>query len=387
MSMNRCIFHVDMDAFYASVEQRDHPQIAGLAVVVGGSERRGVVAAASYEARRFGVRSAMPMAEALRRCPQAVQVSPRMRHYKNVSREIFDIFADFTPLVEGLSLDEAFLDLSGSVAGPAVAHETATQLKLRIERELALTASIGVGPNKLVAKIASDLDKPDGLTIVSPEQVRATLDPLPVQRIPGIGPRTLPRLNDAGIITIGDLRLASESRLRPLFGRHWHTTQQRAAGRDEREVRSHGVAKSVSAETTFDHDISDTARLLRVLSRLADQSAGRLRRQKLEAAVVSVKIRDHRFHTASRQTTLRPATASRERIHDAAADLLRCWIGENPGVSLRLLGVGLGKLSVAGQLGLFDGEAQQPGDRIDGAIDAVNERYGDAALVPARSLR
>lgn len=387
MSNNRCIFHVDMDAFYASVEQRDHPEMLGLPVVVGGSERRGVVAAASYEARRFGVRSAMPMAEALRRCPEAVRVRPRMRHYQKVSREIFDIFADFTPVVEGLSLDEAFLDLSGTVAGSAAAHETAIQLKLRIERELGLTASIGVGPNKLVAKIASDLDKPDGLRIVTAEQVHATLDPLPVQRIPGIGPRTVPRLHDAGIKTIGELRVAGENTLHPVFGRHWHTTQQRAGGHDEREVHSHGVAKSVSAETTFVHDISDGAELFRVLSRLADQSTGRLRKQKLEAAVVSLKIRDHRFRTTSRQTTLRPPSASRERIHDAATDLLRSWLGENPGLPLRLLGVGLGKLSCAGQLGLFDSEAQGPGDRIDGAIDAVNERYGDTALVPARSLR
>ncbi|MDH3933018.1 MAG: DNA polymerase IV, partial [Chromatiales bacterium] len=301
MNRNRCIFHVDMDAFYASVEQRDHPEMLGLPVVVGGGERRGVVAAASYEARRFGVRSAMPMAEALRRCPKAVRVRPRMHHYKSVSQEIFDIFADFTPVVEGLSLDEAFLDLSGSIAGPAAAHDIATQLKLRIRRELALTASIGVGPNKLVAKIASDLDKPDGLRIVTAEQLHATLDPLPVQRIPGIGPRTLPRLYDAGIKTIGDLRLASEQKLRPVFGRHWYTTQQRAAGCDEREVHSHGIAKSVSAETTFDLDINDSSELMRVVSRLTDQSIGRLRRQELEAAVVTLKIRDHKFRTATRQ--------------------------------------------------------------------------------------
>ena len=387
MNRNRCIFHVDMDAFYASVEQRDHPEMLGLPVVVGGGERRGVVAAASYEARRFGVRSAMPMAEALRRCPKAVRVRPRMHHYKSVSQEIFDIFADFTPVVEGLSLDEAFLDLSGSIAGPAAAHDIATQLKLRIRRELALTASIGVGPNKLVAKIASDLDKPDGLRTVTAEQVHATLDPLPVQRIPGIGPRTLPRLYDAGIKTIGDLRLASEQKLRPVFGRHWYTTQQRAAGCDEREVHSHGIAKSVSAETTFDLDINDSSELMRVVSRLTDQSIGRLRRQELEAAVVTLKIRDHKFRTATRQTTLRPPTASRERIHDAAAGLLRSWLGENPGLPLRLLGVGLGKLSATGQLGLFDSESPGTGERIDSAIDEVQERYGDAALVPARSLR
>lgn len=387
MDRNRCIFHVDMDAFYASVEQRDRPELAGIPVVVGGGERRGVVAAASYEARRFGVRSAMPMAEALRRCPDAVRVPPRMRHYQAVSREIFDIFADFTPLVEGLSLDEAFLDLSGGVNGPNGALQVARQLKRRICRELALNASVGVGPNKLVAKIASDLDKPDGLRIVTPDEVHATLDPLPVERLPGIGPRTRQRVHRAGILTVGDLRRAGESKLRPLFGRHWLNMQKRAAGCDDREVHSHGRSKSISAETTFDSDITDHGELLAVTARLADQSCGRLRKKKLRAAVVSLKIRDHRFRTASRQTTLRPPTSSRERVQEAAAELLRAWLADNPDLPLRLLGVGLANLSSDEQLGLFDSDADATNDRVDEAIDEVRERYGDSALVPARTLR
>ncbi len=385
MPGDRCIFHVDMDAFYASVEQRDRPELQGLPVVVGGGERRGVVAAASYEARRFGIRSAMPMAEALRRCPQAVRVRPRMSHYQRVSGEIFEIFGDFTPCVERLSLDEAYLDFSGTIGDLARAQIPAMQLKLRIRRELALGASVGVGPNKLVAKIASDLDKPDGLSIVTPAAVNATLDPLPVERLPGIGPRTLPRVLRAGIKTIGELRLAGEGTLRPLFGRHWLSVQTRAAGRDDREVTGHGVAKSVSAETTFDIDIGDERQLSAALSRLTDQSTGRLRKHRLQAAVVSLKIRDHRFRTASRQTTLRPPTASRDRIHDAASSLLRTWMDENPGLPLRLLGIGLGKLTSDEQLGLFDGAPDEPD--VDSAIDDIHERYGDQSLVPARSLR
>ncbi len=208
MTAKRTILHVDMDAFYASIEQRDNPELRGKPVVVGGSSNRGVVAAASYEVRKFGVRSAMPMAEATRRCPDLIRVTPRMSQYKAVSQQIFEVFREFTPLVEGLSLDEAFLDVTDSRALHGSGQQIASVIKHTIRERTGLTASVGVAENKLVAKIASDLDKPDGLVVVTGDNARATLDPLPVSVIPGIGRQTLARLHDINVFRIADLRQA-----------------------------------------------------------------------------------------------------------------------------------------------------------------------------------
>ena len=224
----RSILHVDMDAFYASVEQRDNPELRGKPLVVGGTTNRGVVAAASYEARKYGIRSAMPIRDALRRCPDLLRVRPRMSHYQAVSKQVFSIFRDVTPMVEGLSLDEAFLDVTASVALFGSPIEIARSIKQRILDETKLTASVGVARNKLVAKIASDLDKPDGLTVVYPADHEARLDPLPVSVIPGIGRKTLERLDGTGIKTIRDLRLAEDRLLQPVFGRFTQKTKDRA---------------------------------------------------------------------------------------------------------------------------------------------------------------
>ena len=234
--MTRAVLHVDMDAFYASIEQHDDPGIAGKPVIVGWDGGRGVVAAASYEVRRFGVRSAMPVRTALRLCPQAICVRPRMDRYQEVSRVVFGVLAEVTPLVQGLSLDEAYLDVTASQHLPGGAVEIARGIKRRITAATGLTASVGVAFNKLVAKIASDLMKPDGLTVVEPAEVHTVLDPLPVRRLPGLGSKTGVKVEAAGIRTLGELRSAPDAVLWPLFGRYTSLMRERASGVDERPV-------------------------------------------------------------------------------------------------------------------------------------------------------
>ena len=277
-----------MDAFYASVEQRDNPQLRNKPLVVGGTTNRGVVAAASYEARKFGIRSAMPMRDAYRRCPDLLRVQPRMSHYKSVSRQIFEIFRSFTPLVEGLSLDEAFLDVTASVALFGTPVEMARAIKQKILNETQLTASVGVAQNKLVAKIASDLDKPDGLTVILPGDYAAKLDPLPVSVIPGIGRETLKRLSGTSISTVRDLRQADERILEPVFGRYTRKTRDRASGMDDRPVVSARAEKSISAEETYDTDLTSREEMERELLRLTERTATRLRKARLSAGTVQI---------------------------------------------------------------------------------------------------
>jgi DNA polymerase-4 len=273
----RYILHVDMDAFYASVEQRDDASLRGKPVIVGGTGPRGVVAAASYEVRKFGVHSAMPMREALRRCPEAVCVHPRIAHYAAVSQQIFAVFHEFTPLVQGLSLDEAFLDVTASTGAFGPAEHIAREIKHRIRERTGLTASVGVAPNKLVAKIASDLRKPDGLVVVRPQEVRSLLDPLPVRKLFGLGAKTAPKVEALGIHTLGELSRANTAQLRPIFGRYTERVQQRAAGNDDRPVVPDLDEKQISAEETFDTDIADPVRLRTEITRLADKTCARLR--------------------------------------------------------------------------------------------------------------
>jgi DNA polymerase-4 len=378
MSGERAVLHVDMDAFYASVEQHDDPRLAGLPVIVGGTGPRGVVAAASYEVRRFGVRSAMPMRQALERCPDAVCVRPRMARYQEVSRLVFSIFNDFTPLVQGLSLDEAFLDVTASRA--PVAH-IASEIKRRIREATGLTASVGAAANKLVAKIASELNKPDGLMIVTPQTLRAILDPLPVRRLPGLGGKTGVRLEAAGVRTLGELRVASDQQLWPIFGRHSQHLRDRAAGLDDRPVMAEHQELSISAEDTFDADIQDRRQLRQALARLADLATSRVRDRELTAGCISVKIREHDFTTVTRQRAVQPATQDRRMIATVATQLLEQWLDEHPGAALRLLGVALRQLTPATQLELF---AEHGG--VDAALDAVRERFGKQALGRASSL-
>ena len=380
----RSILHVDMDAFYASVEQRDNPELRDQPLAVGGTGNRGVVAAASYEARQYGIHSAMPMREALRRCPHLLRVRPRMAHYQVVSKQIFEIFRSFTPLVEGLSLDEAFLDVTASAALFGKSVDIARAIKEQISETTGLTASVGVAENKLVAKIASDLDKPDGLTVVYPSDYATRLDPLPVAVIPGIGRETLKRLSDVSIATVRDLRTADARVLEPIFGRFTQKTRDRAAGIDDRPVVASRKEKSISAEETYDIDLASREDMERELLRLAEKTTARLRKAGLAAATVQVKIRQPDFTTVTRQRKVTPPTSGTDQVHAVACRLLREWLEANPAAKVRLLGVGGSNLSKAEQGDLFADIDAESG--VDRTVDEIRNRFGSDALGRARTL-
>jgi len=382
----RSVLHVDMDAFYASIEQRDKPELRGKPVVVGGGTNRGVVAAASYEARRFGIYSAMPMAEAVRRCSELRRVKPRMSRYKAVSEQIFAIFRAFTPTVEGLSLDEAFLDVTASVTLFGSPRKIAIAIKQRILHETALTASVGVAENKLVAKIASDLDKPDALTVVLPEDYETRLDPLPISVIPGIGRETQQRLSNIDIRIVRELRSATDRDLEPIFGRFTQKTRDRASGRDDREVVSSRAEKSISAEETYDEDLASRTQMDRELLRLTERTASRLRKACLAATTIQIKIRQSDFKTFTRQRSVRPPANGTDQIYSVARELLHAWLQRNPGARIRLLGVGGSKLVAARQQDLFATTPDQPATPVDRTVDEIRDRFGRASVGRARTL-
>ena len=373
-----------MDAFYASVEQRDDPALLGKPLVVGGTGNRGVVAAASYEARRYGIRSAMPMRDAIRRCPDLLRVRPRMAHYQAISRQVFAIFREYTPLVEGLSLDEAFLDVTGSVALFGDPVDIARSIKEQIRETTRLTASVGVAVNKLVAKIASDLDKPDGLTVIYPRDYERLLDPLPVSVIPGIGKQTLRRLAGTSIATLRDLRYGEDRLLEPIFGRYTAKTKARAAGIDDRPVVPSREEKSISAEETYDTDLVRREDMERELLRLADKTTTRLRKAALAAGTVQIKIRQADFRTFTRQRKVHPRASSTDQLYTIACELLRSWLDSHPGVGVRLLGLGGSDLGRVEQRDLFADNVAEPG--VDKTVDEIRDRFGSGALGRARTL-
>ena len=384
MSAPRAILHVDMDAFYASVEQRDRPELRGQPVIVGGTENRGVVAAASYEVRKFGVRSAMPIREALRRCPHAICVKPRMSVYREVSHQVFAIFHDYTPVVEGLSLDEAYLDVTASLALKGDAVSIARGIKERIRATTQLGASVGVAPNKLVAKIASELEKPDGLTVVTAENAIKVLDPLSVRRLPGLGRKLGERVEAAGLTTLGQLRTAPDAVLWPIFGRDSQRMRERAAGIDARPVMSEGDERSISAEETFSTDLRDRERMRAEVLRLADRASARMRAQNLATGCVQVKIRRADFTTFTRQKRFEPSTTDSRTIAKIAGELLSAWLDEQPNARVRLLGVGVNHLHAADQLDLFAAAgANAPAPNataLDATVDQIRERFGNLAV-------
>lgn len=383
--MARQILHVDMDAFYASVEQRDDPSLRGQPVLVGGRSRRGVVLAASYEARPSGARSAMPMGEALRRCPRAIVVPPRMDRYAEVSAEVFGIFRRYTPLVEGLSIDEAFLDVTASRALFGDGEAIARRIKAEIRAELGLNASAGVAPCKFAAKIASDLDKPNGLVLV-PDDVAAFLAPLGVERMWGIGPKTAPRLREAGLATIGDLAAADPEKLAALLG-HAGAAHVRplAQGVDAREVDPERSAISVGAEETFEHDLGDRrAQEVRLLD-LAGRVSRRLLRAGLVGRGITLKVKYASFKLVSRALQLPDAVADVGSLHRAALHLL----DRAPPGRVRLLGLSVGALApapTAPTLSLFAAEDTERKRRLEQVVLAVADRFGDRGLTRAALL-
>jgi len=383
--MIRTILHIDMDAYYASVEQRDQPALRGQPVVVGAApDARGVVAAASYEARAYGIRSAMPSREAARRCPHAIFVSPRHAHYAAVSREIFAIFGRYTPEVEPLSIDEAFLDVTGVRKLFGEGPEIAERIRADLRRELGLTASAGVAPNKFLAKLASEMHKPDGLTVVptAPLEIKAFLASLPVGRIWGVGPVLEQKLQAVGMLTIGDLQGASTGRLDAVAGRHVADHLRKLAmGEDLRAVETVTADKSLSREHTFSRDVRDAAILERTLAQLVRDVGQRLRAAGLYAGGVRIKIRWQGFRTITRQSQLDPPCCDASNLRDAALRLFRAEPLRQP---VRLLGFGVQDLQAhpTQQLQLFAQDEGQRArrERLSQTVDALRQRYGEQSI-------
>lgn len=337
----RHIIHADLDAFYAAVEQLDNPELRGRPVLVGGSPRsRGVVATASYEARAYGVHSAMPMSTAVRHCPQGIVVRPRFDRYREMSRQVMAVFQDLTDLVEPLSLDEAYLDISAAVEQSGqLPLGVAIDLKRRVKAETGLAVSVGVASGKSIAKIASDLQKPDGLVLVPPGQEREFLSPLPAGKLWGIGPKTAERLRQEGITTIGELAAQPADWFARHFGKRAASIRAKSIGRDDDPVQTERSPKSISSETTFPEDIGDPATLRAELTSLTAGVAQHLERKELQGRTVTVKLRLADYTTLNRQTTLPAPTGDAAVILETAWGLLQTEL--MPGRNFRLLGVGV----------------------------------------------
>ena len=377
---DRIILHVDMDAFYASVEQRDDPNLKGRPVIVGADPKegrgRGVVAACSYEARKFGVRSALPISQAWKLCPQGAFVPVRMDRYVEVSKQVMEVLHRFTNLVEPLSIDEAFLDVSGSTALFGAPEQIARAIKKQIREATGLCASVGVAPNKFVAKIASDLKKPDGLVIMKQDEVEEFLRLLPISRLWGVGPKTEERLHQMGIRTIGDLRSNPQSEY----------LHELAYGRDNRPVVPDWEARSISNETTFEEDTADRELMLRTIRRLSESVGRRLRVEDQRARCITLKIRYEGFETHTKQMTLdRPTQSDDEIVRSAKALFEQFPLNRK----VRLLGVGSSDLARSGQepsqLGLFTEPANN--DTLDRTVDAIRSKFGNDSVRRGSQLK
>src|SRR5688572_23089106 len=379
----RTILHADLDAFYASVEVLDDPSLRGKPVIVGGGpNERGVVMAASYEAREYGVQSAMPLRTAGRRCPHGVFLPGRPERYRDLSREVMAIFASFTPLVEPISLDEAFLDVTASRAAMGDGPTIARGIKDRVLDEVGLVVSVGVATNKLCAKVASDLRKPDALVVVPIGAEAAFLAPLPIRRLWGVGPQAQKALADYGVTTIGHLAALEPSTLQRRFGKHGADLASRARGHDSSRVQSFQGPKSVGHEHTFDVDVVDPRKLEATLLDLADSVAGRLRHHDLAAGAVQLKLRYEGFETLTRQAPLPHQTRETDPIYQAGVALLRRTLVS--GRAVRLVGLTAVSLTDSQQLTLFG--SPERSDRLTRSIDAVRDRFGDHAIMRARLL-
>lgn len=378
----RTILHVDMDAFYASIEERAHPELKGQPIIVGGhADHRGVVSAANYIAREFGVHSAMPMKTARQLCPHAHYFPVRMKEYAEISHSIQSIFRKYTPLVEPLSLDEAFLDVTGSRllfgSGPEIAHS----IKREIKETLHLIASVGVAPNKFLAKIASDVDKPDGLVIVDPNGIHDFLDPLPISSVWGIGKVASKRFANLGVHKIAQLRALDTKLLGELFGEQGHHLWELSRGIDDRPVISERQAKSISRETTFSKDVTNIEILKTVLIELVEDVSRRLRKNELRGKTIHLKIRYDDFSTFTRALTLNHPTDITNEIEESALQLLEKRL-PNRALSIRLIGIGVTSFDTRPlqQRSLFDEAEQQKHSRLDDVKDQIANRFGTESL-------
>ncbi len=387
MSEPRVIFHVDMDAFFASIAQLDDPSLRGKPVLVGHDGPRGVVTAASYEARPFGCRSAMPMSQAKRLCPQAIVVGVPGQRIRETSGALFEALGEFSPVVEPLSVDEAFMDMTGTERLLGEPAACAQRLRRTIQQRLQLTASVGVAPNKFLAKLASDHHKPDGLTVVTADAAEAWLAALPIGRMWGIGRVGEQKMLERGIKTIGDLARMDDQWMRNFFGNEASHYQRLARGVDQRHVVPDHRAKSIGHEQTFGEDLRQPDAVRRVLLDHVEQVGWRLRRRGLRAGRVTLKIRFGNFQTISRSATLDQLTNATADLWHAAKALFDQWASKSYR-PVRLIGMSAGALDHGeGQLGLYDGATKQRNAQVDAAVDAITDRFGKRAVTRGGTLR
>jgi len=384
--MARRIMHIDLDAFFVSVEQALHPELKGKPVVVGGRpDRRGVVAAASYEARRFGIHAGMPLATASHLCPQTTFIEGSFPKYREASKRFMAILADFSPFLEPVSLDEAYLDVTGFESIHGSIHQMAMKIKQRIEDELGLCASVGIAGCKVAAKVASELSKPDGLLEVAIGKERSFLSPLPINKLPGVGKKTERILKGLGIHTVRELSKMPLSVLKSHFGASGELLHRYARGIDDREVESPGAAKSISRETTFGKDTRNVSLLKATLRYLGERVGADLRQRGKQARCVTMKLRYADFTTTTRRHTLSQTTDSDQAIFDIGLDLLKreLSIGKQP---VRLIGIGVSNLVEGGrQQNMLDSSARRQ-EKLDKVIDRIRNRYGFTAIQTGRTL-
>ncbi len=385
--MARRIIHIDLDAFFVSVEQVANPLLRGKPVVVGGQpDRRGVVAAASYEARKFGLYSGMPLKTAGHLCPQAIFIEGSFTKYRAASREFMAILADFSPFLEPVGIDEAFLDVTGFESLHGSIHRMATMIKQRTKEELGLTASVGIAGSKIVAKVASDLSKPDGLIEVSPGEEAAFLRALPIAKMPGIGKKTEPRLKSLGIKTIGELAAVPLATLKGHFGLYGVLLHRHSQGIDPREVAPPAEAKSISRETTFARDNRDLKYLAATLRYLSERVGSKLRQRGRQARCITLKLRYSDFTTITRNQTLKQATDTDQAISAVGLGLMTKALAKDK-QTVRLIGVGVSGLVESGrQLDMLDSSMARL-ERLNQTIDRIRRKYGFGAIQTGRTIR
>jgi DNA polymerase-4 len=382
-AMERIVLHIDMDAFYASVEQLDYPELRGKPVIVGGTSNRGVVSAASYEARRFGVRSAMPIFQAKKRCPQGIFVPVRMARYKEMSNQVMEILERYSPIVEQVSIDEAYLDITGQKRLHGSPEAIARRIKKEIRRVTSLTCSIGIAPNKFLAKIASEANKPDGLTIIPTKKASKVAQSLPMGKVPGVGKKTLERLAKLKVINLGDLLALSETALLKTVGKFAYTLLEYAKGIDESPVVSHTDAKSISSEETFEENTNDFEVLRKGLLLQAEEVGRRLRKNELKGSTVTLKLRRADFARITRSISFSEPTDSTNIIYGWALKLLEAV---DLSEKFRLIGIAVSGFvrdqSASTQLNLFDRAVQRDHSwrEVEKAMDSIAEKFGRKAI-------